>query len=139
MRRKIVPDVVHGQKLAKLPGSATVRKAARLMAAHSVGSVLIMRGNQLEGIFTERDMVHRVVALGLDPDRTLLHTVMTKDPHTIDPGASPIEALRRMHDGGFRHLPVVDNGRLVAIVSRRDFYGEEKARLDEETRLWESL
>ncbi len=139
MPRKIVPEVVRDQELVELPNTATVRDAARLMSERSVGSVLIIENRCLAGIFTERDIVCRVIANGLDPDATVLGEVMTKDPSTIAPDDTAIEALRRMQDGGFRHLPVVESGRVVGIVSRRDFFGEEKARLDEETNLWERL
>jgi CBS domain-containing protein len=140
MARKLMPDVVHDQELAELPGAATVREATRLMTARDVSTVLITAGGgRLEGIVTERDIVRRVVMPGRDPDRTRLHEVMTRDPDTIGPNEPPIEALRRMQDGGYRHLPVVDGGRLVGIVSRRDFSGTEKTRLDDETSLWEEL
>jgi CBS domain-containing protein len=141
MARKLMPEVVHDQKLVELAGTATVREAARLMAARNIGSVLVTtREGQLEGILTERDILCRIVAPGRDPDHTWLHEVMTKDPDTIGPDAPAIEALRRMRDGGYRHLPVVDNGgRLVGIVSRRDFWGDEKTRLEDETRLWEIM
>ena len=140
MVRRLMPEVVHDQKLAVLPGSATVHEAARLMAARNIGSVLVTaRDGRLEGILTERDILCRVVAPGRDPDHTRLHEVMTKDPDTIGPHAPAIEALRRMRDGGYRHLPVVDGGRLGGIVSRRDFWGDEKMRLEDETRLWEIM
>jgi CBS domain-containing protein len=141
MARKLMPEVVHDQKLVELPGTATVREAARLMAARNIGSVLVTaREGQLEGILTERDILCRIVAPGRDPDHTRLHEVMTKDPDTIGPDAPAIEALRCMRDGGYRHLPVVDDGgRLVGIVSRGDFYGDEKTRLEDETRLWEIM
>ena len=122
------------------PGTATVREAARLMAARNIGSVLVTgRDGRLEGILTERDILCRIVAPGCDPDRTRLQEVMTKDPDTIGPDEPAIEALRRMRDGGYRHLPVVDGRRLVGIVSRRDFWGDEKTRLEDETRLWEIM
>jgi CBS domain-containing protein len=137
--RRIVPDVVSNQQLLQLPPTATVRGAARAMCDRHVGAVLVTMDGQLEGIFTERDMVNRVVAEGRDPDHTTLAEVMTAAPDTIAPGATAIEALRRMDDGGYRHLPIVDRGRLVGIVSRRDFHGEEKARLDQESDLWNKL
>ena len=139
MQRKIIPDVVSGQKLVEMPGSATVFEAAKLMQANGVGSVLVTKDGSLEGIFTERDMVCRVVARGLAPEETSLDQVMTRKPDTIDANATAIEALRLMQDGGYRHLPVVQVGKLVGIVSRRDFFGVEKARLDEETSLWEEI
>jgi len=139
MSRKIIPDVVRDQELLQLPATATVREAARQMRTRRVGAVLVVSGDRLEGIFTERDMVNRVVAEGLDPDQAQLAEVMTANPDTIGPNDQALEALRRMQDGGYRHLPVVENGRLVGIVSRRDFGGDEKARLDSETKLWERV
>jgi CBS domain-containing protein len=137
MLRKLIPDVVQHQELATLPASATVREAATLMRARHIGSVLVVAADgTLEGIFTERDVVCRVVADHKDPDTTALATVMTAHPECGTSETTAIEALRRMHDGGFRHLPVVKHGKPVAIVSRRDFFGMEKARIDEENELW---
>jgi CBS domain-containing protein len=140
MLRKLIPDVVQHQDVAALTGSATVREAAALMRSRHIGSVLIVgKDGKLEGIFTERDVVCRVVADCKDPDRTKLHTVMTAGPETASPSTTAIDALRRMHDGGFRHLPVVQNGKPVAVVSRRDFFGAEKARIDQENDIWEHI
>jgi len=139
MNRKIIPEVVHDQSLLHLPPTATVREAAREMRTRHVDAVLVVTAERLEGIFTERDVVNRIVAEGIDPDRTQLAEVMTRNPDTIGPNDTALEALRRMQDGGYRHLPVVDGGRLVGIVSRRDFGGDEKARLDSETKLWERV
>src|SRR5690242_175714 len=130
MLRKLIPDVVQHQDLATLPASATVREAAMLMQARHIGSVLIVAvDGKLEGIFTERDVVCRVVAVRKNPDATKLGSVMTAHPECGRPETTAIEALRRMHDGGFRHLPVIKDGKPVAIVSRRDFFGVEKARI----------
>jgi len=140
MVRRLIPDVVQGQDLLKLPGSATVREAARRMKARHVGAVLVTEADdRLAGIFTERDMVNRVVAEDRDPDTTALAEVMTRSPSTIGPDASAIEALRQMNDGGFRHLPIVKNGRVVGIVSRRDFFAVEKARVEDEGHIWQRI
>jgi CBS domain-containing protein len=139
MLRKVIPDVVRNQELLELPPQTTVRDAAGHMRSRHVGAVLITRNSRLDGIFTERDMVYRVVAEGRDPDRTSLEDVMTRNPDTIRPDATALDALRRMHDGGYRHLPVVDRGRLVGIVSRRDFFGVEKARLEDESDIWRKI
>jgi CBS domain-containing protein len=139
MLRKIIPDVIRDPQAVHLLANAGVREAAKLMRERNVGSVLIIEAGRLEGIFTERDMVHRVVAAGRDPDATVLGEVMTRDPDTIAPDATALDALRRMQDGGYRHLPVVEGGRVVAVVSRRDFLGGEKARLDAETAVWERI
>ena len=93
----------------------------------------------LVGIFTGRDAVHRVLAEGKDPTRTILGEVMTPEPDTVPSGKIAIQALRLMDDGRYRHLPIVDDGRVVGIVSRFDFSGMELDRLDEETGLWERI
>ncbi len=137
--RRVVPDVVSNQQVLELPPTATVRSAARAMRERHVGAVLVTTDGHLDGIFTERDMVNRVVADGRDPDQTTLADVMTANPDTIAPTTTAIEALRRMSDGGYRHLPIVERGRVVGIVSRRDFHGDEKARLDDESDLWKKI
>ena len=117
----------------------SVMDAVRVMAQDRVGAVAVVEKGDLLGIFTERDMVNRVVAESRDPDATALTEVMTPRPSTIGPDASAIEALRMMNDGGFRHLPIVKQGRLVGIVSRRDFFGIEKARLEDEGHIWQRI
>jgi CBS domain-containing protein len=133
-------DIVRNQDPVTLPPSATVRDACRYMRDRRVGAVLVIEGdNRLLGIFTGRDAVHRVLAEGRSAARTKLAEVMTRDPNTMPPGKTAIEALRLMEDGRYRHMPVVDGGRVVGIVSRFDFSGIELDRLDEETGLWERI
>ena len=133
-------DIVRNQDPVALPPSATVREACRYMRDRRVGAVLVTEGdNRLLGIFTGRDAVHRVLAEGKSAVRTKLADVMTREPHTMPPGKTAIEALRLMEDGRYRHVPVVDGGRAVGIVSRFDFSGIELDRLDEETGLWERI
>jgi CBS domain-containing protein len=139
MLRKLVPDVVHGQRLLGLPPQATVREAAKRMARRKVRSALVMEKGKLLGIFTGTDLISRVVAVGRDPDKTLLQKVMTKDPETIAAHESAVEALRRMQRGHFRHLPVVDGEKVVGILSRRDFYGFEVDEIEREEKLWEEM
>ncbi len=139
MPRKIIPHVIQQRSVVHLKEDATVHEAARLMRANDVGAVLIMSGPALKGILTVNDMTYRVVAEGLDPDSTPVSEVMTPEPDTIGSETTAIEALRLMQDGGYRHLPVVDGGDVRGIVSRRDFHGQEKARLNHETDLWERI
>ena len=140
MQRRIVPDIMEeGRDLLDLPATTSVYDAACAMRDWSVGAVLVTDEDCLTGIFTERDMINRVVACDRDPKTTPLAEVMTKDPGTISPKATALEALRLMEDGGYRHLPVVAGKRLVGIVSRRDFFASEKAQLDQESSLWERL
>ncbi len=132
MRRRTVLDLIGRQELAELPPDAAVRDAVRLMAERRIGAVLVTEGGGLAGIFTERDMVNRVVAVGRDPDATLLGEVMTPNPRTIDSGAPALEALRIMQNGQFRHLPVMRGGRLAGMLSLRDFAGAEFAEMERE-------
>ncbi len=130
MTRQIVPDIVNGQELVALKKTATVLDAARLMSTHSINSVLIMDGDVLEGIFTARDLARRVIAADLSLD-TLLGDAMTADPETIGPTETPIAGLRRMYEGGFRHLPVVADGKVLGVVSRRDLFRDEEALINQ--------
>jgi CBS domain-containing protein len=110
------------------------------MRDRRVGAVLVTEGDHcLVGIFTGRDAVHRVLAEGKSAAHTTLGEVMTREPDTMPSGKMAIEALRLMKDGRYRHLPIVDDGRVVGIVSRFDFSGIELDRLDEETGLWERI
>ena len=135
-----ISDMVRNQDPATLPPSATVKQACRYMRDRRVGAVLVTEGyRHLLGIFTGRDAVHRVLAEGKSAARTKLAEVMTREPDTMPPGKTAIEGLRLMEDGRYRHVPVVDGGRVVGIVSRFDFSGIELDRLDEETGLWERI
>jgi len=132
MQRRIMPDLVSNQTLASLPPSATVRDAARVMTERHIGAILVAVDGRLQGIFTERDVLARVVAAGLEPDDTILGGVMTPNPDTIAPNDTALEALRKMSERGYRHLPVVDDERVVGIVSIRDLYAAVNRELAED-------
>ena len=133
-------DIVKNQVPVTLPPDATVRDACQCMRDRRVGAVLVTEADQrLLGIFTGRDAVHRVLAEGMSAARTKLAAVMTRDPDTMPPGKSAIEALRLMEYRRYRHVPIVNDGKVVGIVSRFDFSGIELDRLDEETGLWERI
>lgn len=132
-------EIIRNQRPLILSPSATVRDACQEMDERKIGAVLVTDdGGTLVGIFTGRDAV-RVLSRCQDPATTCLEAVMTPDPATMPPRATAIEVLRLMRDGGFRHVPVVDTGRVAGIVSRGDFRGLEEDRLDEETGIWERL
>ena len=133
-------DNVRNQNPVTLQPNATVREACQCMRDPRVGAILVTEGDRrLLSIFTGRDAVHRVLADGKSAARTKLAEVMTRDPTTIPPGKTAIEALRLMQDGRYRHVPIVDGDKVVGIVSRYDFSGIELDRLDEETGLWERI
>jgi len=135
-----VSDIVKNQNPVALPVHATVRDACQRMRDSRVGAVMVTGpDSRLVGIFTGRDAVHRVLAEGKSAAETILSEVMTHDPDCMPPGKTAIDALRLMEDGHYRHLPIVDDGKVVGIVSRFDFTGMELDRLDEETGLWERI
>ena len=128
-----VKSVMERKKLLVAPPGTSVAKAAKLMAKKNVGAVLVVVEKRLAGIFTERDAVFRVIAAGLDPGTTTIGEVMTPDPVTVDPKEIFGRALLAMHDGGFRHVPVVDNGEPVGIVSSRSALDPEMEEFTAET------
>ncbi len=101
----------------QLRANQTVADAVALMRQHRVGCVLVIENERLLGIFTERDLLRRVLAAGL-PLSTLLRTVMTPSPVSLQPREPIAAAVRRMEEGGYRHLPVIDaTGRPIGILS----------------------
>jgi CBS domain-containing protein len=114
-----VKSVMNPRTLVKVGPETGVAEAAKLMAKKSVGAVVVVEAERLIGIFTERDIAYRVVAKGLDARTTPIADVMTAAPDTIEPDQPFGSALLRMHDKGFRHLPVVQDGKVVGIVSAR--------------------
>ena len=104
----------------KNKGALLVLDAALLMKAEGKGALLVVDGSHLIGIFTERDALLRVIAARRDPTVTTLADVMTPHPQTMLPDEPFIKALRLMHSRGFRHVPVVEHGRPLGVVSARD-------------------
>jgi CBS domain-containing protein len=115
-----VKQVMERKKLLTASPETTVSKAAKLMASKNVGAVMVVENERLVGIFTERDAVFRVMAKGLDAQATKLAEVMTNEPQTVDPDKSFGYALLMMHENGFRHVPVIENGKPIGIVSARN-------------------
>lgn len=115
-----IKNIMERKKFLTAPPETTVSNAARLMADKNVGAVMVVESGRLIGIFTERDAVFRVIALGRDAKTTPLTDVMTAAPKTLDPGKSYGHALLLMQKNGFRHVPVVENGQPVGIISSRN-------------------
>ena len=138
MRR--MSDIVRNQNPVTLPPTATVKAACQCMRQHKVGAVLVTDAEKhLLGILTGRDVIGRVVAEGKDPERTTLSEVMTHKPRSMSTSKSAIDALHLMHDIGCRHVPIVEQGKVVGVASSADFRGTELDRLDEETGFWERI
>jgi CBS domain-containing protein len=132
-----VRSVMQRRKVLKVSSSACVSEVAVLMASKNVGAVMVIENQRLVGIFTERDAVFRVMARGLDARTTRLADVMTSAPQTIEPDKPFGYALTIMYENGFRHLPVIENGKPIGIVSARsamdpdleDFVAEARRRV----------
>ena len=138
MRR--LSDIVRNQHPVTLRPGASVKQACECMRQNKVGAVLVTdEQGRLIGIFTGRDAVGRVIAAGKSADVTMLADVMTKKPICVAPARSAIDALRLMHDTGCRHIPIIENDKVVGVVSKADFRGAEVDRLDVETGLWERI
>jgi len=121
--------IIEDQVPLTAPATITVAEAARLMKSSRVGALMIVEGQKLVGIFTERDALYKVTAEGLNAQTTVVSAVMTPDPQTIHPDKPFMDALHLMHESGYRHIPVVENGRPIGMVSARDAFGSELANL----------
>ncbi len=133
---RLVRHVLIHRKFKAVRPETTVAEAAAVMKEAQVGSILIMEDGALAGIFTERDALYRVVAARLDPAATSMREVMSSELVTVAPDDDISHALRLMRDIGFRHLPVVEDGKLCGIVSIGDAV---KHRIDELQREGELL
>lgn len=125
MSHRSIRSIIEGQELVTAPESATVADAARLMREKRVGAVMVVEKGKLAGVFTERDALFRVVAESRNVETTRLSEVMTRKPQTVSPDKTFSDALHIMHEGGFRHVPVVEDGRPVGMISCRDALGPE--------------
>lgn len=136
---RTLSDIIFRQVPLILPVDTSVREACRHMRERRAGSVLVVdKKGQLAGIFTGRDAVCRVLAEETK-EEACLGDVMTPSPDTMSPDQTALDALRLMWDGGFRHVPVVQDGKILGVVCRGDFTGLEEERLDEERNLWEHM
>ena len=125
MPHRSVRDVIANQKPFTAPGGTTIATATRLMKKHNIGALMIVEHGHLAGIFTERDAVFRVLAESRDPEKTHVADVMTTKPKTIGPDKAVGHALLMMYEGGFRHVPVVEHGKPLGMISARDALGPE--------------
>lgn len=125
MTDEVKVDERMSRHVVSVSAADTLDHAAQTMVERGVGSALVvMSGEKLEGIITERDVLE-AVARGLVPWSTKVAECMTADPMTVGPNTTRQSALKTMFEGGFRHLPVKDDERLVGIVSLRDLAPDE--------------
>lgn len=117
---RLVKDVMERKYAQTLSPETTVSKAAEHMAKKKIGAVMVVEEDRLVGVFSERDALFRVIARGLDARTTRLADVMTAEPKTVGPNTSYGYALVMMQENGFRHAPVIDNGKPIGMVSSRN-------------------
>ena len=109
-----------GEAIHSVGPETTVTECVRLMTVSKIGALIVMHGERLIGIFTERDALNKVLAGGLDPGKTKVSEVMTKDPYCISPTTTVGDAMKLITERRFRHLPIVDNGKVLGMVSSGD-------------------
>jgi CBS domain-containing protein len=128
----LVRDIVHNRELFSVDEHDTVADVARRMAELHVGAILVLNGGELRGIFSERDLMKRVVLEKLDPETTPVSSVMSTHVATVDEVASLEHAMELMQAHSCRHLPVTRGSRVVAFLSMRDLMNFELAAKTEE-------
>lgn len=139
MLHRSIREVIAVRPLVYVTPTQSVREAALLMGRERVGALPVLDGEALVGIFTERDALLRVIGRSLDPDATTIAVVMTENPQVIDPDHPLSHALLKMHEGGFRHLPVLEGGRLIGVVSVRDAMGPELTDVSRQIEAFERI
>jgi CBS domain-containing protein len=128
-------DLIKDQETFQAELGDTVLETVRTMVEQNIGAVPVLHNEKLVGIFSERDLMKRVVAEGRDPRSTCLAEVMTDDPLTIHMSESIENCMALMRRHNFRHLPVCHDGHLVGMVSLRDILLHDLDEKDDEVRM----
>jgi CBS domain-containing protein len=131
----LICDLLKNQVTISAETHQTVLEIANLMVEHNIGAVPVLEQGQLTGIFSERDLMSRVVVAGKDPARTPVGQVMTEDPLTVAPNEPLETCMTLMKRHGFRHLPVCAGRELKGVVSLRDILLHDLDEKDDEVRM----
>lgn len=123
-----IADLINDRDIITVNPLLTVREASRLMAEKRIGAVVVLEDAEVAGIFTERDLLNRVVGADRDPDGTTLAEVMTTNPTTVTPSDTIEDVVAWMLSGRYRHLPVLEDGHLIGIVSQGDVMAYVRSR-----------
>ncbi|HET9407850.1 MAG TPA: CBS domain-containing protein [Candidatus Sulfotelmatobacter sp.] len=129
-----VRDLVKERRLYSIGADNSVLEAARFMMEHNIGALPVLRDGELAGIFSERDIMNRVVAVGRTPGTTTVSEVMTANPRSVPANESVEECLFIMHEFGFRHLPIVEGKQVLGLISLRDIVMHQAAELERQAR-----
>jgi len=139
MPNRTISSVIAGQQIVTGAPNMTVQEAAVRMKEAHVGAILVVEDGHLLGIFTERDALNRVLAENRPARTVRLAEVMTPDPVTISTDRPLGHALHMMFEGGYRHVPVLEAGQPVGMVSARDALGSEMVNFESELALREEI
>jgi CBS domain-containing protein len=131
----LISDLIKNQVTISAEPDQTVIEVATLMVEHNIGAVPVLSDGNLAGIFSERDLMIRVVVGGKDPARTKVSQVMTEDPLTVAPNDSLETCMTLMKRHGFRHLPVCSGRELKGVISLRDILLQNLDEKDDEVRM----
>jgi CBS domain-containing protein len=131
----LICDLLTNQVTVFAESHQTVLEVASLMVEHNIGAVPVLEDGNLAGIFSERDLMRRVVVGGKDPARTPVGEVMTEDPLTVAPNDQLETCMTLMKRHGFRHLPVCAGRELKGVVSLRDILLHDLDEKDDEVRM----
>lgn len=129
-----VYDLVKERKVYSIEADRTVLEASRFMMEHSIGALPVLRNGELVGIFSERDIMNRVVAVGRTPGTTKISEVMTANPKSVSVDETIENCLFLMREFGFRHLPILEGKQLRGLVSSRDILLRYVAQKEAESR-----
>ena len=126
-------EIVKDRKVYSIDAGKTVLEAARYMMEHNIGALPVLRNGELAGMFSERDIMNRVVAVGRNPGSTSVEEVMSANPRAVPADETMEECLFIMQEFGFRHLPIVVGKELKGLVSLRDILRRQSAENDRGT------
>jgi CBS domain-containing protein len=127
-------ELIKDRRVYSINAGQTVLEAARFMMEHNIGALPVLRDGELAGIFSERDIMNRVVAVGRTPGTTAVSEVMTANPRAVPVDETVEECLFIMSEFGFRHLPIVEGKQLKGLVSLRDILMRRAAEIENQAR-----
>ncbi len=130
-----IHDLVKNQETYHAEAGQSVLEVAQAMVDRNIGAVPVLRDGCLVGVFSERDLMRRVVVEGRDPARTMVGEVMTENPLTVEPSADLETCIFLMRRHGFRHLPICRDQILHGMVSMRDIILHDLSEKDDEVRM----
>ena len=131
----LIKELVKDRDVYYVQADKSVMDVARYMVERNIGAVPVLRDGELVGIFSERDIMKRVLVAGVDPRQTMVSEVMTANPYTVPLDTDIEQCLRLMREHNFRHLPICDGKKLLGLVSLRDVLHQEIIEKDGEVHM----